>query len=659
MRKLSFFLLMTLITGALFAQINKKPFVVPELQSWKGAEGYFKLTDNTKVICNNPEAKGYADLFAADLKKMTGLDIAVVTDQKAKAGDIVITSKKTSSKNDEAYFVDIKNTIEVGANNPIGINWAAQTLLQMTEQSENNQLPKGKIVDYPAYPLRGFMLDCGRKFFSLDFLQQYVRFMAYYKMNTFQIHLNDNGFKQFFEEDWSKTYSSFRLESETFPGLAAKDGHYTKQEFKDLQKLAENYGVLIIPEIDAPAHVLAFTQYMPEIGSKEYGMDHFDLFNPKTYEFMDALFKEYLEGEDPVFRGKYVHIGTDEYSNKNKDVVEKFRYFTDRYIKYVESFGKQAALWGALTHAKGDTPVKVDDVLMLCWYNGYAQPRDMKALGYDLVSIPDGLVYIVPKAGYYYDYLNNKYLYENWTPAVIGNEVFEENDPQIKGGMFAVWNDHVGNGVSQKDVHHRVLPSMKTLSAKMWKGKQTGVDFDTFNAKSVLLSEAPGINVMGIYNDKGVILSLDSIPANSVTPLKEIGYGVGTGYRVEFDLYSKDNSNGAVLFQSPDATVYLRDPETGKVGFSRDGYFYTFNYVLPNDKTVNLAFEGNSVSTSLYVDGKLIETLAITPIFKNQQEKAKMNYTQTLVFPLHKTGNFKGYIKNLKVTNQHSEVVAK
>ena len=239
--------------------------------------------------------------------------------------------------------------------------------------------------------VRGFMLDCGCKFFTIDFLRDYVRFMSYYKMNTFQIHLNDNSFKQYFGNDWDKTQAAFRLESETYPGLAAADGHYTKQEFIDLQLLAEKLGVLIIPEIDVPAHTLAFTRYMPEIGSEEYGMDHLDLFNPKTYEFVDGLFKEYLSGDEPVFRGPIVHIGTDEYSNAKKEVVEQFRAFTDHYIRYVEGFGKQAALWGALTHAQGETPVKVDNVLMSCWYNGYADPREMKKLGYDMISVPDGL----------------------------------------------------------------------------------------------------------------------------------------------------------------------------------------------------------------------------------------------------------------------------
>lgn len=202
-----------------------------------------------------------------------------------------------------------------------------------------------------------------------------------------------------------------------------------------MQILAENKYVTIVPEIDVPSHSLAFSQYKPEIGSKDYGIDHLDLFNPETYKFVDALFKEYLEGDNPVFRGKKVHIGTDEYSNKDQKVVEKFRYFTDYYIKYVESFGKQACVWGALTHAKGETKVKSENVVMNDWYNGSADPQDMIDQGYELISTPDRYLYIVPAAGYYYDYLNTKYLYESWTPAHVGKSVFEENHPSISGGV--------------------------------------------------------------------------------------------------------------------------------------------------------------------------------------------------------------------------------
>lgn len=153
-----------------------------------------------------------------------------------------------------------------------------------------------------------------------------MKIMSYYKMNCFQIHLNDNGFKKFYGNDWSQTPAAFRLESTVFPGLATEGAHYSKKEFVELQMLAEQYGVTVLPEIDVPAHSLAFTRYKPEIASKEYGEDHLDLFNPETYLFLDSLFAEYLGGENPVFRGKEVHIGTDEYDNSDPNVVEKFRF---------------------------------------------------------------------------------------------------------------------------------------------------------------------------------------------------------------------------------------------------------------------------------------------------------------------------------------------
>lgn len=80
-------------------------------------------------------------------------------------------------------------------------------------------LQKGHALDYPSYRWRGFMIDAGRKYFSLDYLRQYVAIMSFYKMNAFQVHLNDNGFVQFFGNDWNRTYSAFRLESDRFPGL--------------------------------------------------------------------------------------------------------------------------------------------------------------------------------------------------------------------------------------------------------------------------------------------------------------------------------------------------------------------------------------------------------------------------------------------------------
>ncbi len=657
-----------LLCVSVSAQNNPKPFVVPEITSWIGAEGNFVPSGRVAVKGSDKELQRIAGAFVADYKLLTGRDLTIVKGG-GKAGDIVLQlDKKATSLGKEGYELNVGEQAVVTANTLQGVFWATQTLLQLGEQSDNGSMPKGKAIDIPQYEMRGFMIDCGRKFFLMDYLHKLIKIMAYYKMNTLQVHLNDNGFRQYFDNDWAKTQAAFRLESTTYPGLAAKDGSYTKQEFIDMQIFAEQNYVEVIPEIDVPAHSLAFTQYKPEIGSKEYGMDHLDLFNPKTYEFVDGLFKEYLEGENPVFRGKRVHIGTDEYSNAKKEVVEKFREFTDHYIRFVEGFGKQAMCWGALTHAKGDTPVKSENVIMNCWYNGYADPADMKKQGYQLVSIPDGFLYIVPAAGYYYDYLNCNYLYDHWTPAIIGNQRFDEQDPAILGGMFAVWNDHAGNGISVKDVHHRVFPAMQTLAVKCWSGKLRELPYAEFDKKRKELSEAPGVNELALFGEEQrEVYSADEVKAGAELPFEEIGYD----YTISFTLEGAPEQKGTELFRSANAVFYLSDPESGQLGFAREGYLNKFNYRVPQSGKVEIKIQGNNKFTRLYVNGRMRQELgpltlyamkpnelvnfqsidenAWKPVMYNPS--AKMYYQRTLVFPLRKAGDFKSRISNFKVYN--------
>ena len=646
-RLYSLITMLCLVLQGIAAQ-NAKPFVIPELKEWKGGAGELTLNEQTRIVYpkNQPELQRIAQMVADDCKEMFNYTPTIAAG-KGQKGDIILALKKDKKLGKEGYAINISDRITLSAPEAVGVYWGTRTLLQMAEQSFN--FPKGEIRDFPDYEIRGFMIDCGRKFIPMHYLRDYVKIMSYYKMNCFQIHLNDNGFKQFFENDWDKTYAAFRLESDTYPGLTARDGFYTKKEFIDLQKLAENVYVEIIPEIDAPAHTLAFAHYLPEIGSREYGMDHLDLFNPKTYEFMDGLFKEYLEGEEPVFRGKRVHIGTDEYSNKDPKVVEKFREFTDRYIRYVESFGKQACVWGALTHAKGETPVKSENVIMSAWYNGYAEPRDMVKQGYQLISIPDGLTYIVPQAGYYYDYLNCKHLYENWTPAHVGKEVFDEKNPAILGGMYAVWNDHCGNGISTKDIHHRCYPALQTLAVKMWTGVSKTVPYEEFDKLRHNLSEAPGVNQLGrLSKNPGLAYEQAMVAPNSTLPVQEIGYN----YRVEFDIDGAKEAMGTELFRSKDAVFYLSDPIRGMLGYARDGYLNTFTYNVQPGQKMKIAIEGDNKATRLFINGKQVEELNIQERWMDKEGKTRIRNVRTLVFPLQKAGNFKSKITNLKVEQQ-------
>lgn len=639
---LSIFLMIGLAAGAQ----NSKPFVIPELKEWKGKSGFFTPDEKFRVVYDAPALQEAATAFADDYMLMFGIRPEVV-EGRPRTGDCFFTSKNDKRLGREGYAIEIGKYIKVSASEPVGAYWATRTLLQMSEKYADRRLPEGVIRDWPDYGTRGLLIDCGRKFIPMQYLRALANVMSYYKMNFLHVVLNNNGFPQYFNNDWDRTYAAFRLECDTYPGLTARDGYYTKKEFKEFQREASSRFVEIIPEIDVPAHSLAFSHYRPDLGSKEYGMDHLDLSNPEVYPFVDALFKEYIDGDDPVFQGERVHIGTDEYSNKEKSAVEQFRAFTDHYIKYVESFGKKALIWGALTHAAGDTPVKSADVTMYAWNNRHADPNDMVEQGYRLISIPDGLTYIVPLAGYYQDYLDTARLYNQWTPACVADAVFDPNDPAIIGGMFGEWNDIVGNGISVKDIHHRMFPALQTVAVKTW-NTTPSVPYAEFDENRKNLSEAPGVNYLGRIGDpRSVVYEVAALEPGSEQPYTEIGYD----YTVTFDMEAADEDCGTELFRSPDAVFYLSDPIRGMFGFARDGYLNTFRFRPYPGEKISVKITGDNSSTSLYVDGKLIERMGIEKRFLNDATKEQNDYIRTLVFPLEKAGDFKSKISNLKVYN--------
>lgn len=660
MKKLFFAAVAFALSMPLMAQT---PITIPEVAQWTAADG--NVTFSGRIVVKNSSLADIAQMLCDDLSAITTNKFQIVSGS-AKPGDIVLTIKTDKKANAESYTITTDQTIKITAPTATGVLWGTQTLLQM---SKNGTVAKGTIKDAPQYKLRGFMLDCGRKFFPLSYIRQLARTMAYYKMNTLHLHLNDNGFKRYHGESWDKTQAAFRLESDVFPGLTAKDGSYSKAEFRQLIKDCAKMGVEIIPEIDVPAHSLAFTKYRPELGSKEFGMDHFDLGNPGVIPFLDSLFTEYIAGPNPVFCCPKVHIGTDEYNNSKEETREQFRYLTDHLIRLVEKHGKQAICWGALSHAYGSTPVKHENVIMDIWYNGFADPTEMKKQGYELVSIPDGYVYIVPAAGYYYDYLNNHWLYDSWTPAQIGGTKFENNDPVIRGGMFAVWNDHPGNGITVQDVHDRVFPAMQTIATKTWNAHTVKAPWNEFEANMKQIGEAPRVNTLGRTSDLTLMNVISEQPlalgSYNGTEIIEAGYP----YEISFTVDCAKENRGTILTSSPNAIFYLNDPQTGNVGFEREGYLHNFNYRLPESGKVTLTIKADNKSTTLFVDGKEKSKLDVQTLYVLNQnprnvvrttnataivadattEACKMYYQRTLYFPLQKAGKFNSKVSNLTI----------
>lgn len=678
--------------------INAKPKVVPELAEWVGTEGSFTISDDSRIVINpayKDDLAYLAKTFKADYQAQTGKEIEVVYANTPGAHDFYFTlgSSDTGLK-EEGYLMTVGDSVKVEAVDKTGAFWATQSILQILKQNSNT-LPNGQTRDYPKYEVRGFMLDVGRMPYSLDILKDIAKNMAYYKMNDFQVHLNDN---YIWVEDYGDNafdaYSGFRLESDIKAGgngglnqadLTSKDVFYTKDQFRTFIQECRDMGVAVVPEFDTPAHSLALTKVRPDLAMKDKSVarhwDHLDLDSmyDESLAFTQSIFNEYMNGDDPVFdQNTTVNVGTDEYDGK---YAENFRQYTDDMLKFIQDTGRDVRLWGSLSMRKGSTPVRSENVQMNIWNTSWANPNEMYKQGFDLINMVDGTLYMVPGAGYYNDYLNSQNIYNNWQPNNMGGTIIPAGDEQMLGSAYAIWNDMVdkkANGISEYDIYDRFEKALPAMSSKLW-GDGQDLKYNELNEVVNSLGTAPNSNPRDVVTSKSdTVLNYDFNKSEIVdksgneynvvnkknvatvagkfskglelsggesyieTPLADMGPNNSVSFWVKMD---KDATGEQVLFESDKGSIKMSQKDTGKVGFSRIGYDYSFNYELPKDEWVKLEIKGYANKAELYVNGELVDTLA---------KNATGGKYATLTLPLErigsKTTSFKGIIDNLEIS---------
>jgi len=183
----------------------------------------------------------------------------------------------------------------------------------------------GEIADAPEYEFRGSHLDVARQFYSSSEVTQFVRLLAWSKMNRFHWHLSD-------DEAW-------RVESDAYPaltsvgawrghglsipallgsGAAPQGGYYSKAAIREIVALAGRFGIEVIPEIDVPGHCFALQASIPELIDPGQHGDYSSVqgfpnncINPAfetTYTILETIFDELIE----LFPSKIIHVGADE-----------------------------------------------------------------------------------------------------------------------------------------------------------------------------------------------------------------------------------------------------------------------------------------------------------------------------------------------------------
>lgn len=324
----------------------------------------------------------------------------------------------------EAYeLVVSKGGVKIKCVSDAGEGNARKTLAQMIKRAKPVGVPACKILDWPAYPMRGFMMDCGRSYIPLADLKKIIAFCAEYKINIFHWHLTEN-------QGW-------RTESRVYPELNDKKNYtrdhgkfYTFKEIRELVDYCDSLGVMLIPEIDMPGHSAAFERTFKCSMQSEKGTEILK-------KLVDEIIKEGFSSKTVP----YFHIGTDEVRITNPDFVPEM-------VAFVRERGKKVATWNPGAHYK---PGEIDLVQM---WSGRGRP---------LAGTPS-----LDSRLHYFNHFDS---FADPVALFFSNfaETPEANDT-IAGGIAAIWCDRYIIGTDAILANNSFYPSILAFAESAWHG---------------------------------------------------------------------------------------------------------------------------------------------------------------------------------------------
>lgn len=401
--------------------LQKETSLIPQPQQVKWKNVLFPLYQCSTILVADDAIQKEGLLLESELKSM-GLNMSLRKKAGSKGGksiELQLGKVDAPVLKEEAYHIEVnEENVLLTANTPHGIFNGLQTLTQLARNGVF--IAGGSITDWPAFSWRGYMIDVGRNYMSVERLKQQIDVMSKYKLNVFHFHPTED--------------IAWRIAIRQYPQLTApeymlrdKGLYYSEAEIKELIAYCRERYITFVPEIDMPGHSAAFRRAMKTDMQSDTGL-----------LIVKSILKEFSETYDVP----YIHIGADEVKITNQK-------FIPEVTAYIESLGKKVIGWQPGGNFTNSTlrQLWMDD-------NGHAleganiQFIDSRHLYLNHMDPLESVVTI----------FNRK----------IGDK--EKGDNSTLGGTLCTWNDRAA--AKEEDVLNMnpVYPGILTFAERSWRG---------------------------------------------------------------------------------------------------------------------------------------------------------------------------------------------
>lgn len=376
------------------------------------------------------------------------------------------------------------------------------------------------------YELSVVMLDCGRKYFSVDSIKQIIDNAAAAGFNNVMLAVGNDGMR-FLLDDMSLTVNGTTYSSEEVAAAihTGNEAYYnfttdelTESEMDEIIAYAKTKGLGIIPVINTPGHMDAILDAAEALTGKTCSYNGsartIDVTNSTAVAFTQAFVQKYVD----YFASKgckYFNMGADEYANDmftggsmgfgNLQSTGKYSYYVE-YVNAVAALIKNAGMTpmafndGIYFNYVTSSGTFDTDIVICYWSNGWGGYTPMPAetlasKGFKMVNTHGDYYWVLGKSDWQCN--ANKasgFNYKTFQGGTIDNP---------SGAMFCIWADYPG-AETEASVISKTADTIAAFGAKLPKIDDNKTVSDEATGVSVTAPGLTGITVAAV--DKGTEL---------------------------------------------------------------------------------------------------------------------------------------------------------
>lgn len=454
-----------------------------------------------------------------------------------------------------------------------------------------------------SYDYNIMFLDCGRKYYSVDSIEQIIDNASAAGFNYIQLAVGNDGLR-FLLDDMSLTVNGTTYDSNDVKSAihAGNEKYYdftvdelTESEMNTIITYAKTKGMGVIPCVNTPGHMDAILSAATSLTGNDCSYNGsvrtIDVTNTTAVAFTQALLQKYIT----YFAGKdcqLFNMGADEYANDKYDSGSmgfgnlqssgNYRYYVN-YVNDVAKMIKDAQMTpmafndGIYFNNNTSSGTFDTDIIVCYWSNGWSSyspmpASDLAAKGFKLVNTNGDYYWVLGKSNAQCDAAKAGGFDKTAFPGgTVSNPV---------GSMFCIWADY---------------PGAETEASVISKTADTIAAF------------GKALPQIGIKSTSGTALTLNGSTELTVPGNAEATWSVDPAGVIE--LQSSGNADDKSAITGTSVIAKAVGAGTAKVTATvYDKTTYTTTLTVTDPSTVDVTVAVNGTKT-ITVDGNVSGTL--------------------------------------------------